>query len=106
MVILIDAVSSGGRPGSIYRFDAHKQPLPSRFFHYSTHAFGVAEAVELAKTLGQLPQSLIVYGIEGKCFDVGVGLTGEVENAIGDVVIRIRQDIHNQSLRKHGESLR
>jgi hydrogenase maturation protease len=59
-VVLIDAVHSGGAPGTIHRFDADAQPIPSRFFHYSTHAFSVAEAVELARALGQLPAKLIV----------------------------------------------
>ena len=30
MTILIDAVSSGGNPGAIYQFDAHKQPIPAQ----------------------------------------------------------------------------
>lgn len=92
-VILIDAVYSGGKPGTIYRFDAHKQLIPTEFFHYSTHTFGIAEAIELARALKQLPQNLIVYGIEGKCFEAGVRLSGEVENAVQDIVKRMHQDI-------------
>ena len=102
-VILIDAVHSGAQPGTIHRFDVHTQTIPTKFFHYSTHAFGVAEAIELARTLKQLPQNLIVYGIEGKCFDAGIGLSLEVEKAIGEVVIRVKQDIHNCSPRKYTE---
>ena len=100
-VILIDAVCSGGKPGTIYRYDARKQPMPSRFFHYSTHAFGVAEAVELARALNQLPEYFIVYGIEGKCFKAGVRLSPEVEMAAQEVVIQIQRDIHDILLRKY-----
>lgn len=92
-VILIDAVYSGAKPGTIHRFDAHVQQIPAQFFHLSTHAFGIAEAVELARILGRLPSSLIVYGIEGKCFEAGEGLSVEVSNAAQEVVLRIRQDI-------------
>lgn len=102
-VILADAVCSGGKPGTIYRYDARKQPIPSRFFHYSTHAFGVAEAVELARALNQLPEYFIVYGIEGKCFKTGVGLSPEVEKAAQEVVIQIQRDIHDILLRKYTE---
>lgn len=31
-VILIDAVSSGAKPGTIHRLDAHTQPIPTNFF--------------------------------------------------------------------------
>src|SRR6516225_3943134 len=56
-VIVIDAVHSGGAPGSIHRFDAESQPIPSSFFHYSTHAFSIAVAVELARALIYSPRS-------------------------------------------------
>ncbi|HHT9136735.1 MAG TPA: hydrogenase maturation protease [Candidatus Wunengus sp. YC60] len=102
-VILIDAVHSGGNFGTIYRFDVHTQPIPTEFFHYSTHAFGVAEAIELARALKQLPQNLIVYGIEGKCFEAGIGLSIEVERAAQEVVTRVRRDIQNVLPRKYTE---
>jgi hydrogenase maturation protease len=73
-VIIIDAVMSGAAPGTIHRFDASAQPLPKDAFRCSTHAFGVAEAIELSRALSELPQSLVVYGIEGKNFAAGVGL--------------------------------
>ena len=85
-VIIIDAVMSGAAPGTIHRFDASAQPLPKGAFRCSTHAFGVAEAIELARALGDLPQRLVVYGIEGKNFAAGVGLSAEVEKAAGETV--------------------
>ncbi len=85
-VILIDAVHSGGAPGTIHRLDAHAQAIPTGFFHYSTHAFSVAEAVELARALNQLPPRFIIYGIEGKDFEAGEGLSPEVEKAVEEVV--------------------
>ena len=92
LVLLIDATRSGSPPGTIHRFDAHADPLPSRFFHYSTHAFSVAEAVELARALNQLPPQLIVYGIEGRNFTAGEGLSPEVEKAADSVIARMLQD--------------
>jgi len=87
-VIIIDAVMSGATPGTIHRFDASAQPLPKNAFRCSTHAFGVAEAIELSRALSELPQSLMVYGIEGKNFAAGVGLSSEVEKAVDEVVRR------------------
>lgn len=94
-VILIDAVSSGAKPGTIHRLDAHTQPIQTNFFHYSTHAFGVAEAIELSRALNQMPRRLIVYGIEGKCFEAGVELSFEVEKAAQEVARCVQQDIQN-----------
>jgi hydrogenase maturation protease len=93
LVILVDAVRSGGEPGTVYRFDAHGQALPGEFFRYSTHAFGVADAVELARALHRLPHRLVVYGIEGKTFAAGVGLSPAVEEAVEHVVTQVQREI-------------
>ena len=97
LVILIDAVHSGGAPGTIHRFDAAMQPVPGSFFHYSTHAFSVAEAVELARALNQLPPRLIVYGIEGKNFDSRVGLSPEVKVAAEEVFRMVKEELCTNS---------
>ncbi len=90
-VCVVDAVSSGASPGSIHRMDASKEPIPSKFFSCSTHDFGVAEAIELARTLGQLPRQLKLFGIEGNNFQPGEILSAEVERAIKLVVDEIMQ---------------
>lgn len=92
-VILIDAISSGAAAGTIYHFDARTQPLPPAFSSQSTHTFGVAEAIELAHVLHQLPSRLIVYAIEGKHFAAGWGLSPEVEQAMHEVVERVASEV-------------
>lgn len=49
----------------------------------------MAEAIELARTLKQLPAKLIIYGIEGKHFAFGMGLSPEVEQATAEVVATV-----------------
>ena len=96
-VILIDAVHSGAKPGTIYRIDAHAEEIPRNFFHYSTHAFSVSEAVELARALGQLPQRLLVYGIEAKNFESGIGLSPEIETAAEETARRVKAELCTSS---------
>jgi len=96
-VLIVDAVSSGAAVGSIHRLDASKEPIPSKFFSCSTHNFGVAEAIELARTLSQLPGHLQLYGIEGKNFQPGEVLSSEVEQAMELVVGEILQTISSLS---------
>lgn len=89
IVYLFDAVISGAEVGKIHRIDAQVQTVPAKFFNYSTHAFSVAEAVELARTLNQLPPKLIIYGVEGKNFAHGIGLSPEVEQAKEEVAHQV-----------------
>jgi hydrogenase maturation protease len=88
-VVLVDAVCSGALPGTIFELEASEQVIPSRFFHYSTHAFSVAEAIEMAKALGELPQSLTLFGIEGADFGSGTGLSPIVTAALPELLLRI-----------------
>lgn len=88
-VYLFDAVTSGAAPGSVHRLDVSERALPADVVATTSHAFGVAEAIELARSLGQTPRRLVVYGIEGKAFEVGEGLSAQVERAVRDVAEQV-----------------
>jgi hydrogenase maturation protease len=70
-VVVADAVSSRGEPGTLHRVDAVAEPLPAVLAGPSTHALGLAEAVELGRALGRLPRRLVVFGIEAASFEAG-----------------------------------
>ena len=92
-VILIDAVQSGAAPGTIHRLDVSRGPVASRFFPSSTHAFSVAEAVELARALNQLPARVVLYGIEVRSFRTGEPLSPEVAGAVDEVLKGVCGDL-------------
>jgi hydrogenase maturation protease len=94
-VILIDAAEAGEAPGAVSRMDASLEALPSAYFHMSTHAFSVAEAIEMARSLGQLPDNVIVYGIQGASFEHGEGLSPAAERGAAEAVKRILEEISN-----------
>ena len=92
-VIVVDAVSSGAVPGTIHRLDASAAALPASIAGApSTHAVGLGQAIELARTLGRLPAKLIVYGIEGESFSAGEQLTPRVQAALETLVEQIHQE--------------
>jgi len=82
-VVLVDAIRSGAPAGAIRRIDLSDAPLPADLSSSSsTHAVGIGEAIELARVLGRLPRTVVLYGIEGARFDAGAGLSPEVSSAI------------------------
>jgi hydrogenase maturation protease len=91
--VIVDAVSSGASPGTLHRFDAVTGPLPTATFGHSTHALGLADAVELGRALGRLPRRLIVYGIEGQRFDAGAGLSPAVDRAVDRLCEKLRAEL-------------
>jgi hydrogenase maturation protease len=85
-VIIVDAASSGAKPGTIHRIDARAQRIPTGLLRYSTHAFSVGEAVELARAMNRLPPRMVVFGIEGERFDEGTVLSRAVQGSVDAVV--------------------
>jgi hydrogenase maturation protease len=93
-VIIIDAVVTGGPPGTIYRFDVHELGATLPVSHSSTtHGWGLSEALAMGKVFQNLPPVLIIYGIEGKNFGLGEALSPEVAAAIPEVTSRVTQEI-------------
>jgi hydrogenase maturation protease len=90
--IVVDAVRSGAAAGTVHRFDASSSPLPAHVRRTSTHAVGASDAIELARGLGSLPVTVIVYGIEGADFSAGASLTDEVRGAVVALTEAVRRE--------------
>jgi len=88
-VLVFDAVSSGGIPGTIHKFNIPHDVIPNDIIGSSTHTFSIAETVKLARALDQLPEKLTIYGIEGEVFEVGEGLSSVVEQTCRKIILEI-----------------
>ena len=84
-LVCVDAAAPMGAPGRIHRIDLAMDELPTDMSFTSSHAFGLAETVRLARTLELAPQDIVVYAVEGCCFDGGAPMTADVAAAAGEV---------------------
>lgn len=98
-VYLVDAVHSGADPGELHRLDAGSETIPCSFFHYSSHDFAVAEALEMARILDRLPPVVVVFGVEGERFDHGIGLSTVVQERVEEVADCIQGEISASACR-------
>ena len=96
MAIVVDAVLSGWPPGHLHRFEARGRALALHFGEScSTHSWGVAEALALGSIFEELPEHLIIFGVEGRNFDFGRELTPEVQAAIPEAARRITAEVES-----------
>jgi len=95
-VVLVDAVLAQGDLGQVRVWDGIAAPLEPDLFRFSSHSLGVGEAIEMARLLGSLPKQLLIYGIEGKQFEVGTTPSAAVLQAVEKVVHMILER-HNNS---------
>lgn len=89
-VIVIDAMVTGAPVGTVRQFDVGAFTLPVGAFP-STHAFGLAETVELARALEKLPRRVVIYGIEAGNVGLGEELSPEVRQAIEALVGELQE---------------
>ncbi len=91
---LVDAAQSGAAPGTIHRIDCSVADavLPSR--SVSSHGFGLAEAIGLARTLDLLPPRCVVFAVEAADFTHGAPPSPLVAAAVGEVARRILEELH------------
>jgi len=61
-VIIVDAMKSGAPAGTVRRFAASE--IEEMNAPVSSHGFGVAAVLAMARALDQLPERLFIYGIE------------------------------------------
>jgi hydrogenase maturation protease len=90
--LVVDA-ASGAEPGRLHRIDAAARPLPQGLFGVSSHGFGVAEGIELARALGALPPVCVVYALEGERFETGAPMSDAVTRALPRLAEDIAKDI-------------
>lgn len=87
--VIVDAAATGAPPGTVRRYAAAAGAASPG----STHAFGVADAIDLARALGGLPERLDVYAVEGADFSLGYGLTPAVARAVDELAYRLRERV-------------
>jgi hydrogenase maturation protease len=94
-VVCVDAAAAAGTPGHIRRIDLARETLPVDVGVTSSHAFGLAEAVQLARTLQCAPAQIVVYAIEGATFETGAPMTAAVAAVVDDVAQRVIDEVRH-----------
>jgi len=88
-VVLVDAVVGDGSPGTVRRFDASFERPPLALGGTSTHGLSAADAIELARALGDLPPVVDIVAVEARTFAPG-GLVSDallhgMDAAVGEI---------------------
>ncbi|MCL9684937.1 hydrogenase maturation protease [Legionella maioricensis] len=90
-VFIIDAVKSGSEPGTVHRFK--NDDIIKSENRLSTHDMGIAQALQLGSALNDLPDNIILYGIEIDLIVFESTLSHPVEQAIEHVAIQLKDEI-------------
>jgi hydrogenase maturation protease len=93
VVFIIDAVDFKGKPGdtqsfSLEHIQSKKQPV-----QFSTHESDFTTVLGLSKQLNELPERLIVFGVQPYDMSYGTGLSKQLLNLLDEVYSHLKKEI-------------
>jgi hydrogenase maturation protease len=92
-VVVVDAVLTGrSAPGTVHVLSAADRAVEMAS-PASTHGLGLAESIELARSLNRLPADVRVVGVEAANLAPGSRLTPAVEASIPEAVATVLAEV-------------
>ena len=82
-ILILDAVNTGNKPGTIVRIDDPPAFLQRKI---SPHQIGLADVLGLALITDSMPQNITLFGIEPKELSTGLDLSTEVARNLSQLV--------------------
>jgi len=94
-LIIIDAVKSGGQPGTLYRFHLQDLDMESRGV-ISFHEYGLEQSLRMMRLTGKPPKETVIIGVEPKEIDWGTEPSAELQQKIPEIVNAVLSEINPQ----------
>ncbi len=93
LIIIIDAVKSGKKPGAVNLFEVDLSKNGNSKEMVSLHEMDLISSIKFAKQIYDLPEKIIIIGIEPKEVDIGIEMTKEVTKTIPEVIEKVNKTI-------------
>lgn len=97
--ILVDAMTGGGTPGTIYRLTAQQLDALPKTSAISVHDFSLSDSLQLIGRICKLPP-ILIYGIEPVSLELTMQLSQPVELAVDKVIGFIQEELRSILSRK------
>jgi len=91
-LIIVDAVKTSGRPGTIYRLNPEGLTINDKKL-ISAHEFNLRQNLKMMILSGKKPKEVVLIGIEPKEIDWGMALSPELERKVPEITRVIFKEI-------------
>jgi hydrogenase maturation protease len=97
-LIIIDAIKSGCDPGTVVRVEG--EDVPARFMtRISPHQLGLSDVLAAATISDRLPKNMVLFGVEPKTIEPGLGLSDEVKTSFSKLVRAVKEELERIGFR-------
>ncbi|MDA8432676.1 MAG: HyaD/HybD family hydrogenase maturation endopeptidase [Nitrospiraceae bacterium] len=91
-LIVIDAIKAGHPAGTVLRVEG--EDVPARFrMRLSPHQLGISDLLAAASLTDELPGRMVLFGIEPKIIEVGIGISDEVRSGMEKLLQAVIEEI-------------
>lgn len=91
-LIVVDAVETGGSPGTCVRLVGDDIPLALET-KVSPHQMGLKDLLSVALLLGHIPKEMVLIGVQPGSIEMGTELTPDVESKVEVMLATILDEL-------------
>ena len=95
-LIVIDAVKTGDKPGTIYRLTEKNLVIKPKAM-MSFHEIHFLDALCISDVMKNKPEEVIVIGVEPKDMSDGIDLSPEIEERIPRIIEIVMEELNHKS---------
>jgi hydrogenase maturation protease len=89
VVMLIDAVDFKRKPGDVRVFSLNDIQNQKKPMILSTHDSDFLYILRLSQELKELPETLVIFGVQPRDVSHGIGLSKEIEMILDDLYLKV-----------------
>lgn len=91
-LIVVDAIETGQAAGTLVRLEGEQVPVALET-KLSPHQMGLKDLLAVARLMGQLPERVVLIGVQPDCLEMGVELSTAVAARLDELVGLVRSEL-------------
>ena len=92
LLVIVDAVVTGGAPGSLIRLEGDR--IPAAFSNkLSPHQHGINDLLATLQLVGRAPARVVLHGVMPARIELGMELSPEVEAVLPELAARVLAEV-------------
>jgi hydrogenase maturation protease len=95
IVLLIDAVDFKARPGQARVFSLKDIQSQKKPVMMPTHDSDFLNLLRLSQELKELPETLVIFGVQPRDVSYGMGLSKEIETVLDGLFLKLQKELQD-----------
>lgn len=91
-LILVDAVETGRKPGTVVRLSGEELPIALQT-KLSPHQMGLKDLLAVSELMGHAPREMVLVGVQPGCIEMGTEMTPDVEVKLDCMVSNVLSEL-------------